>query len=121
MFDPFFTTKEKGSGLGLATSYSIIRNHDGEISVSSEMGRGTTFTLRLPASSGTVAAEPACSAPASSRVLPVLVMDDEEIVLKVAGEPPDVEPLEVPVHQFPDHPDPNGKDPLPGLFPDLFL
>ena len=50
IFDPYFTTKEKGRGLGLASAYSIIRNHDGQISVSSEPGRGTTFTIHLPIS-----------------------------------------------------------------------
>jgi PAS domain S-box-containing protein len=86
IFDPYFTTKEKGSGLGLATSYSIVRNHDGAIDVRSEMGKGSTVTVYLPAS-GTAREQPAATAllPArgSSRVL---VMDDEEIVRTVAGE-----------------------------------
>jgi PAS domain S-box-containing protein len=50
IFDPYFTTKQKGSGLGLATSYSIIKKHDGYINVESEMGVGTTFDIYLPAS-----------------------------------------------------------------------
>jgi PAS domain S-box-containing protein len=49
IFDPFFTTKEEGSGLGLAISYSIIKKHDGDISVESKPGTGTIFTLYLPA------------------------------------------------------------------------
>ncbi|MCB2229085.1 PAS domain S-box protein [bacterium] len=49
IFDPYFTTKETGSGLGLATSYSIVRKHAGRIEVDSEQNKGTTFTVYLPA------------------------------------------------------------------------
>jgi PAS domain S-box-containing protein len=53
IFDPFFTTKDRdGSGLGLAVSHSIIKRHGGEISVESELGRGSTFTIVLPALKG---------------------------------------------------------------------
>jgi PAS domain S-box-containing protein len=51
IFDPYFTTKQEGSGLGLATSYSIIRQHGGHIYAESERGSGTTFVIYLPASS----------------------------------------------------------------------
>lgn len=50
IFDPYFTTKEKGNGLGLASSYYIIKNHGGYIGVSSQVGSGSTFYIYLPAS-----------------------------------------------------------------------
>ncbi len=54
IFDPYFTTKQKGSGLGLATSYSIIKNHDGLITFKSKEGFGSTFNVYLPASDETL-------------------------------------------------------------------
>jgi signal transduction histidine kinase len=48
IFEPFFSTKPKGTGLGLAVSYGIVRNHQGEIKVSSQLGSGTRFTIEIP-------------------------------------------------------------------------
>jgi two-component system cell cycle sensor histidine kinase/response regulator CckA len=82
IFDPYFTTKSKGSGLGLTTSFSIIRKHGGSIAVASEPGRGTCFTLYLPARENVVlpraAAAPAPEASTGQGHL--LVMDDEPAI-----------------------------------------
>jgi len=88
IFDPYFTTKPKGSGLGLATAYSIIKNHDGIITVESTPGEGTTFFLYLAASDK--AAPPTIEeriavTPRSATVSRVgrgrvLVLDDEEVI-----------------------------------------
>ena len=50
LFEPFFTTKDadRGTGLGLSIIYAIVRNHDGEITVESEEGKGTVFRVMLP-------------------------------------------------------------------------
>jgi len=86
VFDPYFTTKEAGKGLGLATVYSILKNHDGHISVSSQRGAGTTFTIHLPAAvSGVVETPPEESASHFGKGK-ILVMDDEETIRDVAGE-----------------------------------
>jgi signal transduction histidine kinase/CheY-like chemotaxis protein len=83
IFDPYFTTKQKGSGLGLATAYSIIKNHSGYIMAESEVGVGTTFYIYLPASGAAVPAkEEEAGKPARGHGR-ILVMDDEEMVLKV--------------------------------------
>ena len=86
IFDPYFTTKQKGSGLGLATSYSIINHHQGHISVESKMEQGSTFHIYLPASDQKLV--PALQQ--EKQVIPgqgrILVMDDEEMVREVLGK-----------------------------------
>jgi two-component system NtrC family sensor kinase len=52
IFDPFFTTKEKGTGLGLSVVYGIVERHKGRVTVDSDPGKGTRFTIRLPAARG---------------------------------------------------------------------
>jgi CheY-like chemotaxis protein len=84
VFDPYFTTKQKGSGLGLTVAYSIIDKHNGRMTVESELGHGTTFTIFLPAS------EKPTSQPADEerRLFTgkgnILVMDDEKFIRDLA-------------------------------------
>jgi len=85
IFDPFFTTKQEGSGLGLATSYSIVQKHNGHISVESQIGVGTAFHIYLPASSKQVAIveEKAEKKPTPGKGR-ILVMDDEKHLRNLA-------------------------------------
>jgi len=85
IFDPYFTTKHKGSGLGLATVYSIIKNHGGCISVSSEIGVGTKFDVYIPASKGKYTVN-ATNTGLITGTGKILVMDDEKPVREIAGE-----------------------------------
>ena len=85
IFDPYFTTKKQGSGLGLATAFSIIKKHDGCIVAESEPGQGTVFQIYLPASDAPAGT---ASAPAPAPFVgkgKILFMDDEEAVRFLAG------------------------------------
>ncbi|MEI6349555.1 MAG: PAS domain S-box protein [Verrucomicrobiota bacterium] len=80
IFDPYFTTKPRGSGLGLATSYSIVKNHDGLITVESNPGEGARFLIYLPASEAELVPEIENPAPRLIRSGSILVLDDEEAI-----------------------------------------
>ena len=86
IFDPYFTTKQKGSGLGLAISHSVVMGHRGYIAVDSRMGEGTAFHVYLPASCQSVPQSPALQKPGTGSSGRVLVMDDEEMLLRVCYE-----------------------------------
>ncbi|MBZ0158473.1 MAG: PAS domain S-box protein [Alphaproteobacteria bacterium] len=84
IFDPYFTTKQHGSGLGLSVCYSIIKGHNGVITVESKPGRGTTFYLYLPASPAAVSPQKGGREYAGQRQGRVLFMDDEEGIREIA-------------------------------------
>ncbi len=86
IFDPYFTTKQKGSGLGLATSYSIIKNHGGLIDVVSRTGTGTICFIYLPATDAGIEVQKNPSVSPAVRQGKILVMDDEEVVRNIVGE-----------------------------------
>ena len=85
IFDPFFTTKETGSGLGLTSSYSIIKQHGGIIIVESTLGYGSSFHIYLPASLETTVPVSDLDAGIISGVGRVLVMDDDQRIRKLTG------------------------------------
>ncbi len=82
IFDPYFTTKQKGSGLGLTTTYSIIKNHDGYINVESEAGVGTTFHFYLPASKEKIAVKQRKIDKPIRGEGRILLMEDEDTIQK---------------------------------------
>jgi PAS domain S-box-containing protein len=84
VFDPYFSTKQKGSGLGLTTTYSIIKRHGGHIAVESEQNVGTTFQVYLPASSEQIE-EKEKKKKISVITGKILVMDDEQELLNVVS------------------------------------
>ena len=86
IFDPFFTTKQKGSGLGLASCYSILVNHGGYITAASEPGAGSTFTFYLPASAEKIEHKEVAGEVNSDGKGRILVMDDEDIIRDMAQE-----------------------------------
>jgi PAS domain S-box-containing protein len=89
IFEPFFTTKEmgRGTGLGLASVYGVIKNHEGYINVYSEIDQGTTFTIYLPASRKKIQkqTEKAIASVAMGTGT-LLLVDDEEMIIKVGKE-----------------------------------
>lgn len=88
IFDPYFTTKGvgKGTGLGLAVVKGIVASYNGSITVSSELGFGTTFTLLFAAASGRIDQQPAVPCPFTTGQGRVLLVDDEEMLLQVGSD-----------------------------------
>jgi signal transduction histidine kinase/DNA-binding LacI/PurR family transcriptional regulator/CheY-like chemotaxis protein len=83
IFDPYFTTKEKGFGLGLSTSLTIIRKHDGDILVTSEKGKGAEFNILLPVSGKTGVVDENEGAAEIPSGLRILVLEDDPQVCQV--------------------------------------
>lgn len=87
IFDPFFTTKEmgRGTGLGLASAYGIIKGHSGTITVHSEKEQGSTFNIYLPTSSKEVPAEKPVETELVGGRETILLVDDEDVITEVTG------------------------------------
>ena len=88
IFDPFFTTKEmdRGTGLGLASAYGIIKNHGGFINVYSEKGEGTTFNIYLPASEKEIIEEKKLSEGVLRGSETILLVDDEDMIIDIGEQ-----------------------------------
>lgn len=88
VFDPYFTTKTGGSGLGLASVYSIVKRHGGRVDVASEVGHGTEFEIYLPAAAGKEADRHEAATVnqvGEDSIGRILVMDDEEMIIEVVS------------------------------------
>lgn len=86
IFDPFFTTKQHGSGLGLATAYSIIKNHGGHLAVESELHTGTRVYIHLPATDKDIYDDTGSGSSIRTGRGRVLVMDDRVDVRQATGD-----------------------------------
>jgi len=88
IFDPFFTTKElgRGTGLGLASAYGIVKNHGGIITVYSKKGKGTTFNIYLSATGKTVHVKDELAEEILMGTETLLFVDDEEMIIDVGGQ-----------------------------------
>jgi len=88
IFDPFFTTKEmgRGTGLGLASVYGIIKNHNGIIDVESEKNKGATFIIYLPASGRPAFKEKDVDSGLAGGIETILLVDDENIIINIGTE-----------------------------------
>ncbi|WP_167881193.1 hybrid sensor histidine kinase/response regulator [Leptospira gomenensis] len=86
IFEPFFTTKQKGTGLGLATSYSIVQKHDGTIEVDSKLGIGSTFHIFLPVSKNEIPSSNPNRENDHTGLGKILIMDDEEFILEIFAD-----------------------------------
>ncbi|MBD3181491.1 PAS domain S-box protein [Candidatus Poribacteria bacterium] len=85
IFDPYFSTKQKGSGLGLAVCYSIIKKHDGFIKVNSKLGEGTVLNIYLPAvEKSTEYKKQSPEKEFESGTKKILIMDDEEVIRDIS-------------------------------------
>ncbi|NLN38870.1 MAG: response regulator, partial [Smithella sp.] len=88
IFEPFFTTKEmgRGTGMGLASAYGIVKGHGGTITVYSEKAEGTTFNIYLPASDKDVHTDETAAVQPTGGSETILLVDDEEVITEVTGK-----------------------------------